>query len=219
MDKTRVLIVDDHPMMRRGLREMLADAPDLELCAEAADIAEALDCLRREKPELALVDVALPSGSGLELAKQMLAIDGELRILFVSMHDDSVFAERALRAGALGYINKSRPDEELIGAVRKVARGKIALSQPIADRLVRRSISPQREPVTGVQSLSDRELEVFELIGRGLSTREIAERLSLSVKTVESHREHIKTKLKVKSATDLSHQATLWRGEAGENRV
>jgi DNA-binding NarL/FixJ family response regulator len=210
MAKTRVLIVDDHPVMRRGLREALTAEPELEICAEAADISEAIDQTRKSKPQLAIVDVSLPSGSGLELTKQLLAINSSLRILFVSMHDDAVFAERALRAGALGYINKSRPADELLDAVRKVARGEIALSQPTSDRLVRRGVRPAQQPVTGVESLSDRELEVFELIGRGLGTREIAERLCLSTKTIETHREHIKTKLNLESGTELSRHATLW---------
>jgi DNA-binding NarL/FixJ family response regulator len=208
--KTRVLIVDDHPVMRRGLREALAAEPELEICGEAADTLQAIDQARKSKPQLAIVDVSLPSGSGLDLAKQLLTIHSSLRILFVSMHDDAIFAERALRAGALGYINKSRPAAELLDAVRKVTRGEIALSQPMSDRLVRRGIHPAREPLTGVESLSDRELEVFELIGRGLGTREIAERLCLSTKTIETHREHIKTKLNLDSGTELSRHATLW---------
>ncbi len=215
MGRMQVMIVDDHAMMRRGLRELLNDEGDFEICAEAADIADALDCVRDRKPHLALVDVSLPSGSGLELAKQMLAMHPKLRILFISMHDDMVFAERALRAGALGFINKARSGEEMLAAIRKVSRGEIALGQPIADRLIQRGVGVKNAPPKGVESLSDRELEVFELIGRGMGTREIAERLCLSVKTVESHREHIKTKLKVKNATDLSHQATLWCGSAG----
>jgi DNA-binding NarL/FixJ family response regulator len=210
MAKMRVLIIDDHPLMRRGLRETLASEPDLEICAEAADVDEALQHVRKSKPQLAIIDVSLPSGSGLELAKQIQALDRGIKMLFVSIHDDAVFAERALRAGALGYINKSRPSDELLEAVRKVARGEIALSQPVADRLVRRGLRPVKEVATGVESLSNRELEVFELIGRGLSTREIAERLCLSVKTVETHREHIKTKLHLETSTELNRHAALW---------
>jgi DNA-binding NarL/FixJ family response regulator len=210
MAKTRVLIVDDHPLMRRGLCDMLATEPDLEVCAEADDIGKAHEQVRKAKPQLVIIDVSLPSGSGLDLAKQIQALDGSIRMLFLSMHEDAVFAERALRAGALGYINKSRPGNELLDAIRKVAHGEIALSQPMIDRLVRRGVSTVRGPATGVESLSDRELEVFELIGRGLSARDIAERLSLSLKTVEAHREHIKTKLHLKTAAELSHRAILW---------
>lgn len=210
MAAIRVLIVDDHPMMRHGLRETLLADPELEICAEAADVGEALDAARESKPQVALIDISLPSGSGLELAKRMLTVRSDVKILFVSMHDDAVFAERGLRAGALGYINKERPAKELLEAVRKVARGEFALSQSMTERLVRRGINPTRKGPSGVERLSDRELEVFELIGRGLGTRDIAERLSLSIKTVESHRENIKSKLNLDSGTELSRQATLW---------
>lgn len=210
MDRQRVLIVDDHPLMRRALAELVADAVELDLCGEAADVGDAIALARRERPDVAMLDVSLPSGSGLELATQLLSINAELKILFVSMHDDAAFAERALKAGAFGYINKSQSSAEMLAALRKVARGELALSPSVADRLVRRGMGMAREPAGGVAGLSNRELEVFELIGRGLSTREIAERLNLSIKTVETHREHIKSKLSVSSAAELSRQATLW---------
>lgn len=210
MARTKVLIVDDHPMMRRGLREMLAGDAAFEVCGEAADGDEALTLLREHKPQVALVDVSLPSGSGLDLVKRMLSLNKKLRVLFVSMHDDAVFAERALRAGALGYVNKSQTSDKMLDAVRKVAAGELAVSQPISEKLMRRAVSKTQSPASGVERLSDRELEVFELIGRGLTTREIAERLALSVKTVETYREHIKTKLELESGTELSHQPTMW---------
>ncbi len=218
MTAIRVLLVDDHPMMRRGLRETLTAEGDLEICAEAEDIGDALDLARTTSPQLAVVDVSLPSGSGLELAKQLLAIDPELRILFISMHDDSVFAERALRAGALGYINKSHSAGELLEAARKVARGEMALSSVTSDRLIRRGITGAASPVSEVESLSDRELEVLELIGRGMTTREIADRLSLSVKTIEAHREHIKRKLNLDSGLKLNRWATLWNANQQKGR-
>lgn len=213
MPKTRTLIVDDHPMMRQGLRELFSSEPDLEITAELADIPEALKHARKNPPDLAVIDISLPSGSGLDLAKQLLALQPQTRILFVSMHDDEVYAERAIRAGALGYINKSQPGDQILGAIRKVIRGQLAIDQSIADTLVRRGINLQTQPATGIESLSDRELEIFQLIGQGLGTRAIAERLSLSVKTIESHREHIKSKLNLASATDLAHQATLWHAQ------
>jgi DNA-binding NarL/FixJ family response regulator len=210
MARMRVLIIDDHPMIRRGLRDMLDDDPVVEVCGEAADTAEALEQVRKLRPDLAIIDVSLPSGSGVELAKQIRALNRGIRMLFLSMHDDAVFAERALRAGALGYVNKVRPGAELLEAVHKVARGEIALSPPMADRLMRRAVGAAPEPAGGVGSLTDRELEVFELIGRGLSTRAIADRLCLSVKTIETHREHMKTKLGVGSGADLNHLAAQW---------
>lgn len=213
MPKIRVLIIDDHPMMRRGLREMLSGEENIEICGEAADVDEALEMQREMKPQVALLDISLPSGSGLDLAKQMLAIDKDLRILCVSMHDDAVFAERALRVGAIGYVNKSLPGSEMIAAVRRVAQGDMVLCQSVADRLMRRAVSKSRDPAVGIDRLSDRELEIFELIGRGLSTRDVADRLCLSVKTVETHRENIKRKLGFESGTELSHQATIWANE------
>jgi DNA-binding NarL/FixJ family response regulator len=210
MARMRVLIIDDHPMIRRGLRDMLDDDPVVEVCGEAADTAEALEQVRKLRPDLAIIDVSLPSGSGVELAKQIRALNRGIRMLFLSMHDDAVFAERALRAGALGYVNKVRPGAELLEAVHKVARGEIALSPPMADRLMRRAVGAAPEPAGGVGSLTDRELEVFELIGRGLSTRAIADRLCLSVKTIETHREHMKTKLGVGSGAELNHLAAQW---------
>jgi DNA-binding NarL/FixJ family response regulator len=196
--------------MRVGLREVLESEEGLDVCGEAADISEGLALVRERAPDIALIDVSLPSGSGLDLAKQILAFLPATRILLVSMHDDVLFAERALRAGALGYVNKARSAAELLDAVRQVARGEIALSSSMTDRLVRRSVAPTPAQTTGVAALSDRELEVFELIGRGLGTRDIAERLCVSVKTVETHRERIKRKLEIPTATELSRRAALW---------
>lgn len=221
MAKTRILIVDDHPMMRRGLRDTIAEDPNLEFCGEAEDIGPALDLVRAEKPELVIIDISLPSGSGLDLAKQILEFEAQTRILFVSMHDDTVFAERVLRAGALGYINKSSSGDKILAAIRKVARGEISLDKKLADQLVQRGAGRKPTPAgggpgaparggSGVSGLTDRELEVFELIGRGLSTREIADRLSRSVKTIETHREHIKEKLALKSSNDVLRHALQW---------
>lgn len=211
MGKFRVLIVDDHPMMRRGVRDALASDPEIEICGEAEDVVEALTQVRQKQPDLIILDVSLPSGSGLEVMKDIHTQDHRTRVLFLSMHDEAVFAERALQAGALGYINKARTGDELIEAVHKVMRGEIALSTEIADRLMRRALdNGAAGKPTGVSGLSDRELEIFDLIGRGLGTREIAERLCLSVKTVETHRQHIKQKLELSSAAELSRHAALW---------
>jgi DNA-binding NarL/FixJ family response regulator len=210
MASTRILIVDDHPMVRRGLRETFDGEPDLTVCDEAEDLDAAVEKVRALRPDVVVMDISLPSGSGLELAKRLRSIEPQLRMLFVSMHDDALFAERALQAGALGYINKAQTGKEMVEAVRKVARGEIALSQPTADRLVRRGVSSTPEPLGGVESLSDRELEVFELIGRGTSTRNMAEKLCLSIKTVETHRAHIKQKLNLTNANELVRYASRW---------
>jgi len=212
MGKIRVLIVDDHPLMRRGVQDVLSGDPELEICGEAEDVADALAQVRSKRPDLVILDVSLPSGSGLELVKDIRSLCSATRSLVLSMHDDAVFAERALRAGALGYINKGRTGTELLAAIRKVLQGEIALSPEMADQLLRRAVTGAKTPERGggVGSLSDHELEVFELIGRGLNTRDIAERLCVSVKTVEAHREHIKKKLALCSAAELSRHAALW---------
>lgn len=202
--KTRILIVDDHPMMRRGLRELLADEPHFEICAEAADGPEALDRARETRPDLAILDLSLPSGSGLELAKQLRAVVARLRIIILSMHDDTLFAARARRAGAVAYLNKSCPVEELLDTIAAVARGR----HPSTETPLAAGEVPARKADVGL--LSDRELEVFELIGRGLRPREIADRLSVSVKTVDTHREHIKAKLGLESGLELVRRATVW---------
>jgi DNA-binding NarL/FixJ family response regulator len=209
----KVLIVDDHPLMRRGLEDMLSGEPDLEICGQAHDVAEALKLVKERRPDLAILDISLPSGSGIDLIKRIHSIDSTVKVLFLSMHDETVFAERALRAGALGYIQKSRPSEELLEAIRTVAQGEIALSRKTADRLVRKAVGAPAGQSTPMARLSDRELEIFEMIGKGLTTGEIAERLKLSVKTVETHREHIKKRLEVQSGAKLSRLAILWTQE------
>lgn len=205
-----ILIVDDHPVIRRGLRDLLAEGFGSATFAEADDIPSALEHVRTAPPDVAVIDVALPSGSGLELTRQILALHPNVRVLVLSMHDDVIYAERALRAGALGYMNKSRPAGEIVEAFRKVLGGEIALSQAMSDRLLRRAVGAAEGGKSPLERLSDRELEVFQLLGQGLTTREIAERLSLSVKTIETHREHIKAKLHLTSAAELSRYAVLW---------
>lgn len=212
MKKTRVMIVDDHPVVRFGLRELLAADPALEVCGDAVDAGPALDMLRRENPELAIVDVSLPSGSGLDLVKRGRAECANTRFLVVSMHDDAIFAERALRAGAMGYINKSRPADELLDAVHKVLRGEISVSGATSDRLVRRAVGGESSQVAGIESLTDREVEIFEMLGQGRSVREISESLHLSVKTVETHRDHVRKKLGLRSASEVVRHAALWAG-------
>jgi DNA-binding NarL/FixJ family response regulator len=207
---SRLLIVDDHPMMRRGLHEFLADELDLEICGEAANMAEGLKLVRELDPDLTIVDISLPDGSGIELIKKIVGRDGSARVLALSMHDEMLYAARVLRAGALGYIQKSRPGDEFLAAIRKVLRGEIALSPEMSDRLLRHAIAAEPGQGSPVESLSDREFEIFEMIGSGLATGEIARRLHLSVKTVESHRENIKRKLRVQSGNELGRLAILW---------
>jgi DNA-binding NarL/FixJ family response regulator len=214
--RTRVLIVDDHPLMRRGLCELIGREPDLVVCGEAEDASTALEILKSANPQLMTVDISLKEGSGIELIKQLKASNPEISTLAFSMHDESLYAERAMRAGAKGYISKDAPSADVIAAIRRIRDGKIYMSERMADRVLRRVVDG-KDAIDGspVQILSDRELEVFELIGRGLGTRKIAEQLHLSVKTIETYRESIKAKLSLKSSTELTRHAVQWVLEAG----
>ena len=209
-----VLIVDDHPIVREGLRALLNQQPDLEVCAEATNSFEALDALRTRRPDAALVDVALGRESGLDLISQLKRAEPKLAILALSMHDEFTFAERALRHGASGYVMKHEATEMMLNALRQVLSGKISFSGAVTERLLRsmgpRSIAENR---TGVERLSARELEVFRLIGMGLSTIEIAAQLHISNKTVETHRLRIKEKLEVETATQLVVLAVQYFGD------
>ncbi|NND70158.1 MAG: response regulator transcription factor [Rhodothermales bacterium] len=208
---SRILIVDDHPLMRKGLAMSLDAEPDLSVVAQVASAEEALSELDRLEPELAIVDISLPSMSGLELLKHFQALRPQMPTLVVSRHDEALYAERAIRAGARGYVMKLEAGEVIVKAVRKVLAGGIYVSEEINERLLM-SLASGRQPTveTPLQVLSDRELEVFELTGRGISTREISERLHLSIKTVESYRARIKEKLNLKSAAELMQQAVQW---------
>ncbi len=209
--KTTILLVDDHPLMRKGLALTLEAEPDLEVVGQAADAEEALDLFDRLDPGLVLVDVSLPGMSGIELTKHLVARQEDLHILVVSRHDEALYAERAVRAGARGYVSKLEADEQIVKAVRYVLRGGIYLSDELKDRMLFGAAAGRKDAMQSpLEVLSDRELEVFELTGRGLPTREIAERLHLSVKTVESYRARIKTKLGLESGTELMQHAVRW---------
>ena len=212
----RILLVDDHPMMRRGIREALAAESDLHIIAEAGDIPSARRMLEAEQPDLVLVDLSLGQDNGLDLIKEVKETYPGIKLLVFSIHDDTLFAERVLRAGAMGYINKSQSPHALVGAIRKVMAGETILSSDLTEQIVKRIVTVDGPARTGVANLSKRELQIFELVGQGLIVREIAEQLSVSVKTVESHIEHIKTKLGVKSSRELVRHAALWRQEEGE---
>ena len=209
--RAKVLIVDDHPVVRYGLLQMLSNEPDLEVCGEAASAQEALALVDQRKPDVAIVDISLKGTNGIELVKQIHAMRPEARILVSSMHDEKLFAERALRAGANGYINKQVAITEMVGAIRRVLSGKVYLSAPMTERMVERAARLDSDASRSViQRLSDRELEVFSLLGDGLSTREVAQRLNLSVKTIETHRAQIKRKLGLRNSTELIQRAVEW---------
>lgn len=210
--RARVFIVDDHPVVRHGLRQLISAETDLEVCGEAGGEAEALLGIDETRPDLVLIDVSLSEGSGLDLLKRLQARDDAAKSLIVSMHDEQLLAERCIEAGASGYVNKQEATELLVEAVRRALTGKIYLSPAMTDRMLHQKAAAGRgSKAGGIESLSDRELEVFEMIGQGLSTREIALQLHLSVKTVETHRENIKRKLALESNLALIRQAMEWR--------
>ena len=210
--KHRVLLVDDHPIVRHGLGLLIDQEEDLAVCGETDSAVETLDKIKEMAPEVAVVDISLRGSSGLELSKALKEQYPEIPVLILSMHDESLFAERALRSGARGYVMKQESADTVLRAIRKVLDGGVYLSEHISSKMLKEFVDgsqPENEKY-GIESLSDRELEVFEHIGRGLSTRKIADRLKLSVKTIETHRAHVKQKLKLDNATELVHRAFHW---------
>ncbi len=213
--KARVLVVDDHPVVRQGLRLLIDHESDLEVCAEAETVADALEAITKHKPDVAVVDLSLRGTSGLELIKDIRVRHADLPVLVLSMSDESVYAERVLRAGASGYLMKEAATDEVLTALRRVLDGGIYLSDAMASRLLAQLV--RGVPADGgspVDRLSDRELEVFGLIGRGLGTGEIARRLHLSPKTIETYRAHIKQKLNLADATELLQHAIYYVRES-----
>ena len=209
---TRILVVDDHPVVRKGIVQLIEGESDLQVCAEADSAAATLEALDSPLPDLVIVDLTLAGASGLGLIKDIKARHPDLPILVLSMHDESLYAERALRAGAAGYVMKQEATEHIVEAIRQVLGGQVYLSDRMAARLLHRVVGrtgTESRP-SPIEALTDRELEVFQLVGQGLSTRQIAEQLFLSVKTVETHLEHIKTKLGLESGRELVRQAVRW---------
>ncbi len=210
--KRTILIVDDHPVLRRGLTALINFEPDFEVCAEAADYPTALKAIKIHQPDLIIVDLELGGRDGLDLVKDTKNRYPLIPMLVLTMHDESVYAERSLRAGAAGYVTKQQLDETLLVAIRYVLAGEIYMSDQLQTQLATKCLgqSNHMAPHSPQNSLTDRELQVFRLIGEGRTTRQIAENLSLSIKTIESHREHIKCKLTIKNAAQLAQRATLW---------
>lgn len=207
----RILIVDDHPMMRQGLSQLICSEPDLAVCGEAGTASQAFAAVGQHKPDLALVDISLPGKNGLELIKDIHVMYPALPMLVVSMHDESLYAERVLRAGGRGYVMKQEGGKILMQAIRQVLAGQIYVSEKMSARILEMFSGGRREgDASPVGRLTDREFEVFQHIGQGKGTREIAGHLHLSVKTVEVHRANMKEKLGIKSATDLIRYAVRW---------
>ena len=213
---TKILIVDDHPAAREGLAVRIASQPDLEVHGQAADTAEAVAFIESGRPDVVIVDIQLESGNGLDLVRRVKAHDASIGILVWSMHPDALYAQRALQAGALGYINKRCATSRIVEAIRRVRDGKIFLCEETAEQLLGTVVGRgEHLKTSGVESLSNRELEVFRLVGEGLSTARIARRLHRSVHTVESHRASIKNKLNFKTASELNRAAVQWVLENG----
>jgi DNA-binding NarL/FixJ family response regulator len=206
--KARVLLIDDHAIVRQGLAELINDQPDLVVCGEADSPPEALKVIAQTEPDAAIVDISLKSGDGIELCRQVHEQWPNVALLVLSMHDEGLYAERALRAGAMGYVMKQEPQETVMTAIRRILKGETHLSAPMTAKLLQ-SFTGKRDrvDVPPLERLSDRELQVFRLIGQGRSVKDIADELFLSPKTVETHKEHIKRKLNLDSSNDLLRYA------------
>ena len=209
--KARILIVDDHPAVREALAFRIGRQPDLAVCGEAADMVEALQLLEETRPDAAVVDISLKSGSGIDLIKRIRDRHDRIRILVWSMHSEALYAKRALRAGALGYINKDQATDRIVEAIRRVLSGKVWLSETVADSILQGTVGGRRDlSLSPMDALTDRELDVFQRIGEGMKTAQIATRLRLSVKTVETYRDRIRHKLDLADGTELARVATEW---------
>jgi len=207
---SRILLVDDHPAVREALVARITQHPDLEICGEAEDLPDALKKAAETKPDLIITDITLKTGDGIDLIKRIKARDPAALILVWSMHSESLYADRALGAGAAGYITKDMATQQLLEAIRHVLAGKVYLSPEMRERVLRRTFGDKKVGQTPIDALTDREMEVFRLIGEGYRTQEIAARLHISVKTIETHRDRIKKKLELQDGTELTRRAVLW---------
>jgi DNA-binding NarL/FixJ family response regulator len=216
--KRSVFIVDDHPLLRQGLTLLINQQQDLEVCGWAEDAETALRALANHRPGMMIVDISLGGTDGLDLLKTVRSFDGALPVLILSMHDEGVYAERALRAGANGYIMKQQATEDVLTAVRRIFSGGVYLSEGMSNKMLQQYVGGAPATASSrISNLSDRELEVFCLVGEGRATREIADQLRLSVKTIETYQAHIKEKLVLRSGRELIQQAIQWR--SGERAV
>jgi DNA-binding NarL/FixJ family response regulator len=204
VSKSKVLIVDDHPLVRERVSELINQEADLEVCGEAEDAVQALKAVEDHKPDLAIVDITLKDSYGIELIRQLKELYPDMPTLVLSMHDESMYGERALRAGARGYLTKQEATKKIIDAIRRILRGELYVSDKLAGSLVRKVAGGgERGGGSLVDALTDRELEVFQFFGQGMTVKELAERLLISPKTVEAHREHIKQKLNYRTSGEL----------------
>jgi DNA-binding NarL/FixJ family response regulator len=208
--------VDDHPLFREGLRQMIERYPDLEVCGEAPDAEQAIKALNELKPDLVLVDISLGGTNGLDLIRLIKEQNDEMPVLVISMHDESLYAERSLRAGAMGYVMKHEPVTAVRAALTKVLSGEIYLSEKMSAAMLSKLMRGKSEhPVSPLENLSDRELEVFQMLGQGKGSRQIAAELNLTIPTINSFRARIKEKLNLKSSTEVMLHAIHWVREGG----
>lgn len=208
---TRILIVDDHPIVREGLSSLLAREPDFEVCGEAEDVPSALRLIDETRPHVVTVDISLQNGSGIDLIRRIAKSAPSIRMVACSLHDERLYAERAMRAGALGYVNKHEATQTIVTAVRRILRGRVYLSDQVSEQLAQRLIGGRgKEVQAAVESLSDRELDVFRMIGNGLTSSQIARELHLGVKTIDTYRSRIKEKLKLTNTAQLARDAVQW---------
>jgi DNA-binding NarL/FixJ family response regulator len=208
--QSRVFIVDDHPIVRQGLKLLINQEPDLTVCGEAENAPSVLPAIRALKPAIAVIDLSLGHDSGIELIKNIRLQHPELLLLVLSMHDESLYAERALRAGARGFIMKQEAPEKVIIAIKQVLQGAIYLSDAMKAKMLNKIIDSREKKSSSIELLSDRELQVFKLLGSGLSTRQVSDQLHVSIKTVEAYRANIKEKLNLKSSAELVQHAIHW---------
>jgi len=209
--KSKIFLVDDHPMVREHLTALIQREPDLEVCGEAADAPAALALISQREVDLVILDISLKHSHGLELLKDLKALRPHLPVLVLSMHDESLYAERALRAGATGYITKQEATVSILPAIRKVLEGQVYLSEPMSARMVKRMVGGGKpDAASPLDALTDRELEIYQMIGRGLGTRQIAEELRVGIKTVESYRARIREKLNLADGNELLQHAIHW---------
>lgn len=215
--KKRILIVDDHPVTRRGLVKIINEETNIMVVGEAENHDQAIEAIKKLKPDLVIADISLKNSSGLELTKTIKKQYPALPVLIQSMHDETMYSERALQAGAMGYVMKDAPTESLLAAVRAVLAGRVYTSEKMATKLVDKIVHGKSAPgASPIDSLSDRELEVFNLLGKGFGTSQIAEKLKLSIKTVETYRAHLKEKLALVDANELRQYAIQWLASRNE---
>ncbi len=209
--KTRIFVVDDHALIRRGLATLIGGETDMEVCGQAEDAASALSQIMKIQPDLVIVDISLKGNSGLELIKNIKAFSPKIQILVLSMHHESIYALRVLKAGARAYVMKQDVVNKVLDAIRRIRNGQLYVSDEVANQMLNRLVSGETaEDASPVATLSDRELEIVNLIGHGMLTREIASQLHVSIKTVETHRAHIKDKLNLRNATQLVQFCVRW---------